>query len=521
MDAGAERSTHGGSHEPGQRGGPVEYARAVAVVALAAAIAGAARALLHVPDVEMLFLLGVTVVAVTSGRRASLLAAALSVVAYDFFFVPPALTLDVADARYVLTFVMMLGIGAIISTLTLRLRQEERAAVARERRTSALYGLSRQLGGAIDAPGVGDVCARVAAEVLGGAAILLEHRRDAALTPLAASPGGAVLAPGELSVARWTLEHGGIAGRGTSAWAEAPVLCAPLRITAEVLGVLALRPPPGEGLRADQRDFLEALCLHGALALERVRLAEDARQAALRARTEELRSGLLSAVSHDLRTPLAAITGAATTLRDEAGIDPGTRRDLLDTICEEAERLERLVSNLLQMTRLESGAVTPRREWVPLVEVVGVSLARLERRFARRSVRLEIPASLPLLSVDPVLLELLLLNLLENAAKYTPAGSEIEIRAAREGEAIVVDVADRGPGIPPGGEERIFDRFQRGPHPPGAGGVGLGLPIARAIAAVHGGRLVASNRAGGGALFRLTLPQPQPPPEEQLEEATT
>jgi two-component system sensor histidine kinase KdpD len=511
----------GGSGEPAQPGGALEYTRAVVIVALAAAIATTARALLHVPDVEMLFLLGVTVVAVTSGRRASLLAAALSVVAYDFFFVPPALTLDVADARYVLTFGMMLGIGATISTLTLRLREQERAALARERRTSALYALSRQLGAAIDAAGVADVCVRVAAEVLGGEAVLLEHRRDGALVPLASSPGGVALAPGELSVARWTLEHGGIAGRGTSTWEEEPVVCVPLRITADVLGVLAVRPPAGQGLRPDQREFLEALCRHGALALESVRRAEEARQAALRARTEELRSGLLSAVSHDLRTPLAAMTGAATTLRDEAGIDPGTRRDLLDTICEEAERLERVVSNLLEMTRLESGAVTPRREWVPLVEIVGVALARLERRFARRAVGIAIPDALPLVSVDPVLLELLLLNLLENAAKYTPAGSQIEIRAALEGEAVVVDVADRGPGIPPGSEERIFDRFQRGPHEPGVGGVGLGLPIARAIALAHGGRLVASSRAGGGALFRLTLPQPPPPPEAPSEAAST
>ncbi|WP_248352520.1 sensor histidine kinase [Anaeromyxobacter oryzae] len=497
--------------EPGRAAGGLEYLRAAVTVGLAAAIASAARAVLSVPDVEMLFLLAVTVVAVTSGRGPSLLASALSVVAYDFFFVPPALTLGVADARYLLTFAMMFGVGAVISTLTLRLREQERAAVERERRTSALYAVSRQLGSAIDAAGVGEVCARAAAEVLGGPAVLLERRRDGALVPLAAAPADASLTPAEAAVARWTMEHGGIAGRGTGTWRREAVVCAPIRISAEVLGVLAVRAGGTEGLRADQREFLEALCRQGAFALERVRLADDVRQAALRARTEELRSGLLSAVSHDLRTPLAAITGAATTLRDDPNLDGATRRELLDTVCEEAERLERLVSNLLHMTRLESGAVSPRREWVPLVEVLGVALSRLERRLAGRPVRVAVPDDLPLLSVDPVLLELLLVNLLENAAKYTPAGSEIDVGAAREGGAVVVEVADRGPGIPRGEEERVFERFRRGSHP-GIAGVGLGLPIARAIAQAHGGRLVASGRAGGGAVFRLTLPLGAEPP---------
>jgi two-component system sensor histidine kinase KdpD len=220
-------------------------------------------------------------------------------------------------------------------------------------------------------------------------------------------------------------------------------------------------------------------------------------------------------VSHDLRTPLATITGAATTLRASPELPAVERRDLLEAICEEAERLERLVANLLDMTRLDSGAVEPRREWVPLDEVVGGALTRLERRLGRRPVKTAVAPDLPLVSLDPVLVQQLFVNLLENAAKYTPAGSEIEIRAAREGGTLVVDVADRGPGIPPGDEERVFERFHRGTHA-GVRGVGLGLPIARAIAQVHGGRLVVANRPGGGAVFRLTLPigaQPPAPPE--------
>src|SRR6266511_4287261 len=203
--------------------------------------------------------------------------------------------------------------------------------------------------------------------------------------------------------------------------------------------VRARRRPLG----SEQRTLLDAFARQAALALDRVRLAEEARQAALRVKTEELRSGLLSAVSHDLRTPLAAITGAGTMLRDEAALDPALRRDLVETVCEEAERLERLVSNLLDMTRLDSGAVEPKREWVPLVEVIGGALTRLERRLAARKITTAIADDVPLLSIDPVLVEQLFLNLLENAAKYTPPSSDIDIRAAREGGTLVVDVADR------------------------------------------------------------------------------
>lgn len=487
------------------------YARAVAAVALATAAAAAARALVSLPDVEMLFLLSVTVVAVSSGRGPSLLASALSVAAYDFFFVPPSLTLGVADARYLLTFAMMFGVGIVISTLALRVREQQRVAVAREQRTSALYALSRQLGSALDAREIAEVCARAAADALDADAVLLAPSQEVELAPLVAFPAEAVLSDAELDVARWMLHHGGVAA-GTAAVAERGVLCAPLRALVDVLGVLAIRIPPGVTLRPDQQDFVDALCRQGALALERVKLADEARRAAVRAEAEELRSSLLSAVSHDVRTPLAAITGAVTALRDDEGtLDEETRRDLVETACEEADRLARLVSNVLDMTRFEAGAVEPRRDWVPLVEVVGAALTRLERALTGRLVTTVIPENLPLVSADPVLLEQLFLNLVENATKYTPAGSEIEIRASRDGDELVVDVADRGPGLRPNEEEQVFERFRRGAHP-GVAGVGLGLPIARAIARVHGGHLEARGRPGGGAVFRLRLPLTPAPP---------
>jgi two-component system sensor histidine kinase KdpD len=485
----------------------LDHVRAVLIVAVTTGVALGVQALVSVPDIEMLFLLGVMVAAITCGRGASLLAAVLAVLSYDFFFVPPSFTFAVADGRYILTFAMMFGVSVVMGTLARRLRDQQQAAVGRERTTSALYALSRELGAALDAQGVAGVCVRAVAEAFDAEVILLGRRERDDLHPLAASPRDARLDPAQLAVARWVLEHGAAAGAGTETLPGEKVLCVPLRTFGEVLAVLVLRPTAERGLTAQQRTFLEALVRQAALALDRVELADEARRAALRAKTEELRSGLLSAVSHDLRTPLAAITGAGTMLRDEATLEPGLRRELVETVCDEAERLERLVSNLLDMTRLDSGAVEPRREWVPLVEVVGSALTRLERRLGGRPVTTTIAEDVPLLSIDPVLVEQLFVNLLENAAKYTPPGSAIEVHAAREGGTVVVEVADHGPGLPPGAEERIFERFFRGAHAT-VRGVGLGLPISRAIAQAHGGRLAAANRPGGGAVFRLTLPLP-------------
>jgi two-component system sensor histidine kinase KdpD len=242
------------------------------------------------------------------------------------------------------------------------------------------------------------------------------------------------------------------------------------------------------------------------------RLAEETQKARLQADTEQLRSALLSSVSHDLRTPLAVITGAASTLvQDDAALDVATRTDLAQTIFEEAERLNRLIRNLLDMTRLESGAVKVRKEWQPLEEVVGAALGRADARLADRDVQVRVPLDLPLAPFDGVLVEQVLINLLENAAKYSGGGPIEIIAAAGEGE-IVVEVADRGPGIPPGEEARVFEKFHRAVREGNPGGVGLGLAICRAIVAANGGRSWVENRPGGGASFKFSLPIEGDPP---------
>jgi two-component system sensor histidine kinase KdpD len=267
-----------------------------------------------------------------------------------------------------------------------------------------------------------------------------------------------------------------------------------------------LQPSPALPLSAEQREFLEAFGRQAAFAFERIALSERARVSALRAKAEEMRSSLLSTVSHDLRTPLAAITGAATTLRDGGNlVDKTTRGELLESICEEADRLEKLVSNLLDMTRLESGAIGLKRDWIPLEELVGSALTRLENKLEDRTVNIDLPDGLPLLSVDPVLFEQLLINLLENALKYTPVSSPIDILAEQKDGFVTLDIADRGSGLTAGCEERIFEKFYRGVHV-GVPGAGLGLPICRGIAEAHGGNIRAENRPGGGSVFRVTLP---------------
>ncbi len=469
------------------------------------------RLLLPVPDLEMLYLLAVIFTAVRFGRGPAILAAALSVAAYDFFFVPPSHTFAVADARYLLTFVMMFGVGLVAGTLAARIRRQEREAVAREERTGALYALSRELAiTASELEAAASTARHIATSFDAPAVVLLKY--GGPLAPAAAWPIGTTLDAAELAVAQWVAEHGRPAGLGTDTLPGAKAVCAPLKTPSGPIGVVALLLAPKPALSAEQRGMLETLAAQAASALERVHLAADAEAASLRAKTEELRSSLLSAVSHDLRTPLAAITGAATTLKDaSAPLPEAERSELIGSIVDEAERLERLVGNLLDMTRLESGALEPKREWVPLEELVGSALNRLEAKLAGRPVKVSLAAGLPLLKVDPLLMEQVLINLLENAAKYTPALSPIDIDARVVEDRVVVDVADRGPGIPQGASERVFEKFYRGPSR-GVSGAGLGLPICKGIVEAHGGTIVALDRDGGGAVFRVALPVPKEQP---------
>jgi two-component system, OmpR family, sensor histidine kinase KdpD len=462
----------------------------------------------------MLYFAVIMVTAARFGRGPSTLASVLSVAAFDFCFVPPFYTFAVADVRYALTFATMLAVGLVISGLTERVRMQAEAARARERRTAILYSLSRELAQLRHKASIATSAARHVAELASGRAVVLIAGTDDQIAPMPGTDVELVEGPLEQAAARHAFERGP-AGAGTDTLPAARALYVPLTALGRTIGVIGVAAADPARLRPlAEQELLAAMSGQVALALHRVLLAQEAQQAEVRAHTEELRGALLSSISHDLRTPLTAIATAASVLARPGPLTDERRVEFSTTIYDEAMRLARLVTNLLHMTRLETRGVSLRREWVALEEPVGSALTRLERVLAGRPVAVDIPADLPPVRVDEVLIEHLTINLLENAAKYTPAGGPIDVAARVRGERIELDVADRGPGVPPGQEERIFEKFVRGAAGRDAG-FGLGLAICRAIAQAHGGTIVALNRPGGGAVLRVSLPrEPEPAGDE-------
>ncbi|HEY5961154.1 MAG TPA: DUF4118 domain-containing protein, partial [Polyangiaceae bacterium] len=488
------------------------YVLASILSALTVGLAAFLRDALRLPDPEMLFLVTVMVTAVWFGRGPGLYSAALGVLAYDFFFVEPYFTFNVAEQRYFLTFAMMFVIGYVLSELTNRIKQQQHDTIAREERTAVLYALTKDLSSTNTAEGIGEIAARHAADSFGAGVVILQGSADGTLSPIGASPPSAEFDPKELGVAKWAFEHLELAGHGTEALPGASSICAPLRVGGAAIGILQLQLREPRALDMDQRSFFDVFCRQLAAALERVRLTEEARLAAIRAKAEEMRSSLLSAVSHDLRTPLASITGAATALRDDSNLSLVTQVDLIGSICDEAERLERLVANLLDMTRLESGSLSLKRDWVPLEEIVGGAWSRLESKLVEHPVTIAIPREMPLVLVDPVSFGQIFVNLFENASKYTPCGTPIEVTAHQSSaEYVEVIVRDHGPGVTPGLEEKLFEKFYRGTSQ-AAAGAGLGLAICRGIVEAHGGTIRAAQATGGGLQFHVLVPIGGSPP---------
>jgi two-component system, OmpR family, sensor histidine kinase KdpD len=500
---GRRRAGRGGSY--GSTLG--EHLRAAGIIAVCTVLAAGVFRFLSVTDAAMVYLLGVGLVAARYRRGASVTAAALGIAAFDFFFVTPYHTFAVADVRYLLTFAVMLVIALVISGLTWRVRAQAESARVRERRTAALNAMSRELAATRGEAELAAVAARHLAATFGAAAqIVLPDGEGRVAIPVGVAPAFP-LEEKERSVAQWVFDHRQPAGLGTGTLPGALARYVPLEGAAGPVGVLGVRPTdPARFDDPSSAHLLETFAAQAAVALERAGLADRAQREQIEAEAERLRTALLSSLSHDMRTPLGAITGAASTLAgDEGGLTPASRRDLAQAILEESTRMNRLIGNLLDMIRVESGALQVQRDWQPLEEVVGVALIRLEARLADHPVTVTLPPDLPLLEMDGLLVEQVFVNLLENAARYTPPGTPIEIGAAVAAGEVVVAVADRGPGLPPGEEERVFDKFYRVAGA-AAGGVGLGLTICRGIVTAHGGRIWAERRAGGGAAFRFTLP---------------
>ena len=510
----AEREQHGAPPAPlARRAIPSDWAPygwATAVVALATGAAWLTLPFFELANLVMVYLLGLVVVATRYGRGPSLVASILSVAALDFFFVPPVFTFAVSDVRYLFTFVVMLVVGLVTSSLAARIRTQAEAAHLREQRTAALYAMSRELASTRGVDMLLTIAMRHISEVFRSQVVVLLPGAGGAL--VCADGGQFALDSNELGVGKWVHEHHQPAGLGTSTLPGAAALYLPLQAPRGPVGVLGIRPADPHSLDApDQLHQLETFANQTALAIERAQLADEAQQAQVRMETERLRNSLLSSVSHDLRTPLATITGAATTmLENGAKLNDRTRQGLLESVREEADRLNRLVQNLLEMTRLESGALQLRKEWHPLEEVIGAALGRLGKELADRRVDTRVPPDLPLVPIDDVLIEQVLVNLLDNAVKYTPGGSPIRIIATSTSEAITVEVADHGPGLPRGEEDKVFEKFYRGM--PGGRGAGLGLAICQGIVKAHGGNIWAQNLPEGGVAFLFTLPLAGKPP---------
>jgi two-component system sensor histidine kinase KdpD len=491
---------------------PIAYLAAATATVMATAISWSAFGPRQLPDAVMVYLLGIVVVSLRFGYGPSLLAAVLSVLCFDFFFIPPLYTFAVRDLSHVVTFGVMFMVALVISGLTQRVRAQAESAGQREQRTASLYALSRELSATKQIEDIAHIAARHLFDALAMDAGLFVPSADRSKLVLLDMGRQALRVDDqERAVADWVWDHERPAGIGTDTLHSARALYLPLLAARGKVSVLAVsHRDPERLLSPETRQHLAAFANQIASAIERSQLAGEAQLAQLQMETEQMRSSLLSSVSHDLRTPLAVVTGAASTLLEDA-IDPATRRELTETILEEAQRLNRLVRNLLDMTRLEAGALRVKKEWQPIEEVVGSALNRTEQALSGRTVLTDLALDLPLVPLDAVLIEQVLVNLLENAVKYTPPESPVEIRARKCPTGVQLVVADRGPGIPAGEELRIFDKFYRVNGGQG-GGVGLGLAICRGIVMAHGGQLFVERRPGGGAEFRFQLPVDGAPP---------
>jgi two-component system sensor histidine kinase KdpD len=495
------------------------YAASAAVIGAATAISWKLFGWHQLADVVMVMLLGIVVVAMRFGYGPSIVAAVLGVLSFDFFFVPPYFTFAVTDLRHILTFAIMFLVAIVISSLTQRIRAQADAARDRENRTASLYAMSRELAAAASTEALFEVAVRHVADVFGCRVAILTPNADGVLVREGDGAGGALtFAPDEkdMGVAEWAWAHDRRAGLATDTLPSASALYVPLLAGKTRVGVVGILPRDARRFSdPSQGHLLDAFTGQIATAIERAKLADTAQRARVEIETEQLKNSLLSSVSHDLRTPLAVITGSAATLA-EPGIDRETQKELLDTIQEEGHRLNRLVRNLLDMTRLQAGALQVKKEWQDVEEVIGSALTRLEDRLTGRVVETTLPDDLPMAPFDSILMEQVLINLMENAIKYTPAGSPIEIAVRAVDKALEVSVLDRGPGVPPADVEKVFEKFYKASE--GRGGVGLGLTICRGIVTAHGGRLWVEPRVGGGAAFRFTIPLEGGAPALRLDE---
>jgi two-component system sensor histidine kinase KdpD len=494
------------------------YVGSLIMTAVALGVGLALQQILAVSNIALVFLMAVLASAITYGLWPAIVTSLVSVLAYNFFFLPPLYTFTIAEPDNVVALFFFAVVAIIASNLTSRVRNQAVAARQRAKATEDLYLFSRKLGGAVTLDDLLWATAYQIALMLKVRVVLLLPE-GSSLTLRAGYPPEDTLGEADLAAAKWCWQNNRPAGRGADTLPGAKRLFLPMRTGRGPVGIVGLdNDQPGPLLGPDQRRLFDALCDQAALAIERTNLAQDVDRARLTAETDRLRSALLTSISHDLKTPLASILGSITSLRAYSkAFDEAAKEELMGTIQEEAERLNRFIANLLDMTRLESGAIEPRFAAIDLSEVVASALKRAGKILAAHHVELAMAADLPMLKLDFVLFEQALFNLLDNAAKYAPAGSTVRLHAACEGDHVSLQLLDEGDGIPAEDLEHIFDKFYR-VH---AGdqrraGTGLGLAICRGFVEAMGGTITAGNRTDhSGAVFTIKLPVPTTAPAEQ------
>lgn len=490
---------------------------------LIAALACAATALLATPllpyldlaNIVMLFLLTVVLVAVRYGRAPAALAAVLSVALFDFFFVTPRFSFAVSDAQYLLTFTVMLTVAMLIGQMTAGLRFAARIAAHREDRARTLFEFSRDLSSALQTEQVVEISIRVLSSAFRSEVLLILPNSAEQLVKPSATYGV------DMSIAQWSFNNGQASGLATDTLPSDPWRYMPLHAPMRIRGVLAIKPSHRRWLLIpEQQRQLDTFASVIAIALERVHYVHVAQHAVVQMESERLRNSLLAALSHDLRTPLTALVGLADTLLMAKPRLDLEHHELATAIRDESLRMNTLVNNLLDMARLQSGQLKLRREWQPVEEVIGSAIAACKSILKQRPVQVQLAKNLPLVEFDAVLIERVLANLIENAVKYDPSNTPIQISADTQEQQLCVTVSDHGPGIPLGKEHLIFEKFTRGATESASSGVGLGLSICHAIVQAHSGNIQARNLAAGGAAFTFTLPLGRPPLIEPLQEAS-
>jgi len=463
---------------------------------------------LGISSIGMLFLLPVIFAAVRTGIYPAIFIALISFVCWDIFFIPPVLLLTASDPRHLITFLVFLLVAYTAGNMTELLRSRAREALQRESQTRALYELARELSAAAEMSGLGQHVVNQTAATLDAEAVLFQPDDTGKLQIAAANRSLLDLAssPNDLLAAQWTFENNQPSGLSTTMFTGARGYHVPVQTEKKILGVLSVKPLH-DALEEQQRSLVAALAGLSALAMVRLELAEEAQEIKSLEASERLQAALFNSISHDLKTPLTSILGSVSSLVDEGSLyDVEQKATLLSGIKHSAERMNRFVNNLLDMARLESGYMKLNREWSDLQDIIGVTLRENQDILREHTIRIEMPDQIPLIKLDYALIEQVLTNLLHNAVKYSPLGSEILISVTRQAEVITVTIADQGEGIPVGDQEAIFDKFYRLQSPHNVSGTGLGLSICRGIIEAHEGRIWAVNRAGGGSLFNFSLP---------------